>query len=183
MLSVCPPHTCHDLKKHQLGSTDRNVLPAVKLLTTTLPARACQCHRYYTLTTVTWVWIKRGVRRGWRVRSSKPPGSVASRPLGHRGGPWGKITTRVDIWLGAILVSTRISQSQKLCKYRVVLNVDLRPLSRGGKTSPCLRTGFTASLAELGMRGKSRLTPRDDGNQNCAETGGGVIIISLQRLE
>ena len=56
----------------------------------------------------------------------------------------------VQLW--AWCNSTRISHRQKLSKNRVVLNVDLRSLSRGGKTSPCLRTGFTACAAVRRMR-------------------------------
>ena len=84
--------------------------------------------------------------------------------------------------LQAGCISTRISQSQKLCKYRVVLNVDLRPLSRvtrGGKTSPCVRTGFTASAAERRMQNSWFAAA----GLRTAPTGGTVIIISLQRLE
>ena len=75
--------------------------------------------------------------------------------------------------------STRISHRQKLSKNRVVLNVDLRSLSRGGKTSPCLRTGFPACLAEPGMQEIEFAVT----GIKTAPTGGTVIIISLQSLE
>ena len=59
-----------------------------------------------------------------------------------------RITTSVP----AGCISTWISQSHKLCKYRVVLNMDLRSLSRGGNTSPCLQTRNFACLAKAGMQ-------------------------------
>ena len=76
-------------------------------------------------------------------------------------------------------ISTRISHSQKLSKYRVVLNAVVRSLSRGGKTSPCLRTRNSACLAELGTHNSWFAVT----GIKTAPTGGGVIIISLQRLE